>query len=269
MHSVRTTFLHDLIAQALAGDPAAAGFEVCYQPIVSLSDARTVAVEALARWGHPVVGEIEPCRFVAAAEYTRCIGVLDDFVLRRACSDAAALAAKYGVDVGLHVNVSAVTLQRPGLDEAIGRALDGCALRPDRLTLEITETVRIDDLDAAAECIRRLHRQGVHVVLDDFGSAFNDLQQLHVLPVDGIKLDAALISPQVEPWRTEVLCRSLLSICQQMGLTAVAEGIETARQTCMLQAVGFRFGQGFLYGEPSRLEEPAAAGSPGRRGARG
>src|SRR5688572_16471020 len=107
------------LLDVLAGDPAAAGFEVHYQPIVRLADGATVAVEALARWHHPVAGRIEPSVFVAAAERRGLMAVVDDFVLDRACADAEALARVHGRDVCVHVNVSAYRLGRPDLDAAI------------------------------------------------------------------------------------------------------------------------------------------------------
>lgn len=262
MYGVSNARLHQLIADALAGDPAAAGFEVHYQPIVQLDDAATVAVEALARWHHPVAGWIEPDMFVASAEHVGLMGVLDDFVLNRACADADALADVHGREVDLHVNVSASRLGLPDLDAAVAWALGRHRLPPGRLTLEITETTRIADLRVAAAWVRRIREHGVRVALDDFGSGFNALKQLHALPVDVIKLDAALTGADVELWRTEALCRSVLTICNQMGLSVVAEGIETARQALALQRLGCHLGQGFLYGVPLRLE---AVATPSRR----
>lgn len=254
--------LQDLLMDVLAGDPAAAGFEVHYQPIVRLDDSATVAVEALARWHHPVAGRIEPSMFVAAAERRGLVGVLDDFVLDRACADADALADAHGHEVGVHVNISAKRLGRPDLDAAIAWVLGRHRLSASRLTLEITETTRIEDLSVAAAAVRRIRERGVRVALDDLGSAFNTLAQLRALPVDVVKLDATLTGAHVEAWNTEALCRSLLFVCQQMRLSVVAEGIETVRQATALQAMGCHLGQGFLYGAPLRL---AGAATPQRR----
>jgi len=248
--------LHEMVAEALAGDPVDAGFEVDYQPIVRLEDANIVAVEALARWRHPVAGRIDPDIFVACAEQLGLMGILDDFVLNRVCADAGLLREVYGQEVDLHVNISASRLGRLDLEAAILWALDRHGLRPGRLTLEITETSRIVDLDAAAAAIGRIRAGGVRVALDDFGSGFNTLRQLHALSIDVVKLDAALTSASLEPWRTEALCRSVLTICKDMGVIVVAEGIETVRQVLVLQHLGCQLGQGYLYGIPQPLERP-------------
>jgi diguanylate cyclase len=246
--------LNELLV-ALARDPAAAGFEVHYQPIVRLEDAAIVGVEALARWHHPVVGDVEPSTFMAVAERAGLAGVLDNFVLSLACADAHVLAEVYGQQLDLHVNVSASRIGRPGLEVAVTRALDRHRLQPGRLVLEITETSRVDDLSAAAAAVRRLREANVGVALDDFGSGFNMLAQLHALPVDVIKLDAMLIKPGADAWRASALCRSVVAICEQMSLRVIAEGVETVSQTDALLDMRCHLGQGYLYGAPLRLDQ--------------
>ena len=176
--------LPNLLGEALSGDPSRAGFAVHYQPIVRISDGTIVAVEALARWRHPVVGPVDPDVFVTVAERAGLVAVLDDFVLDRACADTAVLALRFGRPIDVHVNVSAVRLGRPELEAAVNRALCRHALVPERLVLEITETSRMTDLRAAAAAVRRIRETGVRLALDDFGSGFNALAQLHALPVD-------------------------------------------------------------------------------------
>src|SRR4029078_6815856 len=118
------------------------------------------------------------------------VGAIDDFVLDRACADAATLANIYGRPIDVHVNVSAARLGQQGLEGAVFRALERHAVRPSRLVVEITETRRIPDMPRAAEVADRLRRRGVRVALDDFGSGYNALAQLHSLPVDIVKLDS-------------------------------------------------------------------------------
>ena len=249
--------LHVLIEQALIGDPAAAGFEVRYQPIVRFDDSAIVAVEALARWNHPVAGTIAPEVFVAGAEQIGLIGVLDDCVLNWTCDDANALEQVYGRDVQLHVNVSASRLARPDLDAAISSALNRHHLPPHRLTLEITETNRITDLNAAATAMKRIRNRGVRIALDDFDSGFNGLEQLDALPIDIIKLGVTLTRAPAASRRTQALRQLAVGTCQRKGIGVVAEGIETFAQAFAMQRIGCEFGQGHLYGIPSRLE-PAA-----------
>jgi diguanylate cyclase len=245
--------LHEVLAEALAGNPATAGFEVHYQPIVRFDDKATMAVEALASWNHPVAGKIEPVQFVAAAERTGLMGVLDDFVLNRACADAGTLAAAYGREIGMHVNVSASRLGRKDLEAAIGWALQRHKLPAGRLTIEITESGLIEDLSVAAASLQRIRDRGVQVALDNFGSGFNPLVQLQGLPIDLVKLDVTLTNADAEFWRTEEMCRSALEACRRLGVGAIAEGVETLRQACALQDIGCQMGQGILYGAPSRL----------------
>ncbi len=256
-HDDSSWLLNDLLV-ALTRDPAAAGFEVHYQPIVRLDDAVIVAVEALARWHHPVAGSVGAGTFMAVAEGAGVAGVLDDFVLNLACADAGALADVYGRYIDVHVNVSASRIGKPDLEVAVDRALERHRLKPGRLVLEITETSRMVDLGAAAAAVRRIREAYVGVALDDFGSGFNMLAQLHALPVDVIKLDATL-SSGAEAWRTEALCRSVLAICEQLSLKVIAEGVETASQEYALRQMGCHLGQGYLYGPPLPLDQLSPA----------
>jgi diguanylate cyclase (GGDEF)-like protein len=250
--------LPHLLARALSGAPAAAGFEVYYQPIVRLSDGAVVAVEALARWTDPVAGPVDPDVFVTVAERTGLVAAIDDFVLDRACADAAALAATYGRPIDMHVNVSAARLGQRGLEEAVTQALERHAVRPSRLVVEITETRRIPDLPRAAEVADRLRRRGVRVALDDFGSGYNALAQLHSLPVDIVKLDSTLTDVDVSPERAGALCRSVLAICTELGISVVAEGIETPARAAALAALGCHLGQGYLFGQPGPVHRLVA-----------
>ena len=250
--------LPHLLARALAGSPAAAGFEVYYQPIVRLSDGAVVAVEALARWTDPVAGPVDPDVFVTVAERTGLVAAIDDFVLDRACADASALANTYGRPIDVHVNVSAARLGQHGLEEAVIRALERHDVRSSRLVVEITETRRIPDLPRAAEVAERLRRRGIRVALDDFGSGYNALAQLHSLPVDIVKLDSTLTDVDVAPERAGALCRSVLAICAELGIAVVAEGIETPARARALAGLGCHLGQGYLFGQPGPMHRLTA-----------
>jgi diguanylate cyclase len=264
--------LPHLLARALAGAPAAAGFEVFYQPIVRFSDGTIVAVEALARWTDPVAGPVDPDVFVRVAERTGLVAAIDDFVLDRACEDAAALANTYGRPIDVHVNVSAARLGQRGLDESIRQALERHAVRASRLVVEITETRRIPDLQDAAVAAARLRSAGIRIALDDFGSGFNALAQLHSLPVDIVKLDSTLTDVDVAPERAAVLCRSVLAICADLNVAVVAEGIETHARAQALASLGCPLGQGYLFGQPRPVHRlasgvvPAQAPHPNERG---
>jgi diguanylate cyclase len=254
--------LPHLLARALSGDPQTAGFTVHYQPIVRFADGVTVAVEALARWTDPVAGPVDPDIFVTVAESTGLVAAIDDFVLERACADAAALANGYGRPIDVHVNVSAARLGQTGLEEGIVRALERHAVRPSRLVVEITETRRIPDLPGAAVVAARLRERGVRIALDDFGSGYNALAQLHALPVDIVKLDSSLTDVDISPERAGALCRSVLAICAELGVTVVAEGIETVARARAMADLGCPLGQGYLFGQPGPVRHPPAVPSP-------
>ncbi|MDI6101520.1 EAL domain-containing protein [Actinoplanes sp. NEAU-A12] len=249
--------LPHLLAGALSGgSPAAAGFDVHYQPIVRLSDGATVAVEALARWTDPVAGPVHPDVFVTMAERTGLVAAIDDFVLDRACADAATLAELYGRPIDVHVNVSAGRLAGQGVEDSVRAALHRYDLEPARLIIEITETLRIPDLPCAAALVERLRSLGVRVALDDFGSGYNALAQLHAIPVDIVKLDSTLTDVDASPDRAGALCRSVLAICAELGITVVAEGLETEDRASAMAALGCPLGQGYLYGAPTPLSGP-------------
>jgi len=194
------------------------------------------------------------------AERTGLVGAIDDFVLDQACADATELAQAYGRPIDVHVNVSAARLGLDGVEEAVRTALARHAMDASRLVLEITETRRIQDLPGAAAAAERLRSLGVRVALDDFGSGFNALAQLHSLPVDIVKLDSTLTDVDVAPERAAALCRSVLAICADLDITVIAEGIETVSRARGMADVGCPLGQGYLFGQPGpvqRLRIPA------------
>ncbi len=254
MHDSRacTQCLQQLLADTLAGDLQAAGFGVHYQPIVRLTDGAVVAVEALARWSHAKLGEIEPSRFIALAESNGLIDVIDQFVLERACADADALALLHDKPVDIHVNVSASSFGQGGIDHALERVLHRGHVRPEQLVLEITETAQIDDVYAASVAARRIRERGVRIALDDFGAGFSWLRRLHELPVDVLKLDATVTHAELDV-HLQSLCQVLMTLGRKMELAIVAEGIETAEQARALAQLGCETGQGFFYGVPAPL----------------
>jgi EAL domain-containing protein (putative c-di-GMP-specific phosphodiesterase class I) len=165
------------------------------------------------------------------------------------------------------VNVSAARLGHPGLEEAVRAALSRHNLPPSRLIIEITETHRIQDLPAASAAAGRLRALGPRIALDDFGSGFNALAQLHSLPVDIVKLDSTLTDVDTDPERAAALCRSMLAICQELNIAVVAEGIETRARGAALSALGCPYGQGYLYGQPGPLHRlKAPPGIPAQPG---
>ena len=236
------------LGRGFVAEPADGGLRVHYQPIVRLADGSTVAVEALARWTDPSRGPVPPDVFVAIAERTGLVADLDDRVLDRACRDLVGLRASTGSGLAVHVNVSATRLGDPRLERAVRASLKRHGLPGSALVLEITETSRVPDTAAAAGVLQRLRRIGVRVAVDDFGTGYGTLAHLHLLPVDIVKLDRTLTTP--DPEQAERLRRSVVTISRALGMLVVAEGVETAQQAAGLARLGCDLGQGWLYGRP-------------------
>jgi EAL domain-containing protein (putative c-di-GMP-specific phosphodiesterase class I) len=245
--------LRELVIHSLAGSLAAAGFRVHYQPIVRLTDRAIVAVEALARWRHPTLGDIDARHFIPLAESCGLIDIIDEFVLDRACADADSLESACGGPIDVHVNVSASRLGGDRLELALARTLYRGCLRPDRLVLEITETAQLTEVDSAVAAAQRIRAQGVRLAIDDFGAGFSWLKRLHELPVDIMKIDAALTRVEQDPARCQPMCEALMRLGRAMRLSIVAEGIESIEQAERLASIGCEIGQGYLYGKPQPL----------------
>jgi EAL domain-containing protein (putative c-di-GMP-specific phosphodiesterase class I) len=191
---------------------------------------------------------VPPDVFVAVAERTGLVGELDDRVLEQACRDLAGLRKRLGRGLAVHVNVSATRLHDAGLERTVCAALERHGLPGGALVLEITETSRVPDPDAASRVLQRLRQAGIRIALDDFGTGYGTLAHLHLLPVDVVKLDRTLTTP--DPEQAERLRRSVVSISRALGMLVVAEGVETIRQAAGLHRLGCDLGQGWLYGRP-------------------
>lgn len=241
-----------VLRQADGGVPE--GFSLVYQPVVGLVDEAPVAVEALARWTAPNGTDIQPDAFVAAAEAAGLGADLDVMVLNLACSELAAA----GIDMVLHVNIGASRLGSVEFERQVLRTLDRCGLTPSQLVLEITETVPVVDLADAAAQIARLNAVGIEVALDDFGAGYSSLTYLHALPVQIIKLDRGLAVGS-EQERIETLYRSVIRLCDSLGLHVIAEGIESAAQAETVFAAGCRLAQGHLFGRAVPIADLAVA----------
>ncbi|SOX54332.1 diguanylate phosphodiesterase, partial [Mycobacterium ahvazicum] len=228
------------------------GFQLKYQPLVALPDGTPVAVEALARWTAPSGIQIPPQTFVSLAEANGMGAQLDALVLDQACAQIQAA----GLELDVHVNIGAARLGSVDFERAISRILARHGLSPHRLILEITETVPIVDLAAGAAAIRRLNELGIGVALDDFGTGYNSLTYLHELPVQIVKLDRGLAAG-VGPERNLTLYRSVIGLCEALGLKVIAEGIETPEQADTVFMAGCGLAQGYLFGAPSGLTDLA------------
>ena len=230
----------------LAAATAEGSFLLHFQPRLSLRHGRPCSAEALIRWPHRKRGLVPPSTFIPVAEETGHITEIGGWVLRRACREASA----WGGGIGVSVNVSGRQLQDGQLPGQVAAALEESGLDPERLELELTESMLIDtDIDTllTLSAIRDL---GVRIALDDFGTGYASLAMLKRLPLTTMKLDRSLIRGLPEDSEDAAIARALIALGHALGLVVVGEGIETEDQRAFLAAQGCDEGQGYLFSHP-------------------
>ncbi|HEX4431048.1 MAG TPA: EAL domain-containing protein [Frankiaceae bacterium] len=224
-----------------------------YQPIVSLGDLVVVGHEALVRWEHPSHGLLPPDRFLELAESSGLIRPLGGWMLAQACQDAARDAAGLAPGGWVAVNVSPSQLARSGFADNVISMLDKTGLSPSRLHLEVTETALIAASATLSDELEQLSRLGVRIGLDDFGTGYSSLSLLQKFPVHMVKIDRSFVQPVLEDRSARAIVKAVLSMCDDMGLPTVAEGIEDQDQLELLRELGCSHGQGYLFGRPIPL----------------
>ncbi len=240
-------------------------FEVHYQPQVDANSLRLLGFEALARWRHPVRGMVGPDLFIPLAEEIGLIGLLGDWVMRTACRTAASWPTpRGGKPCQVAVNVSPVQLrERRALVASIADALASSGLAPDRLEIEITESALIGD---ALETLQGIKALGVSLSLDDFGTGYSSLSQLAHYPFDRLKIDRSFVRElptgnEVDPARASQarwMLQAIASLGAGLGMSTVAEGVETRAQAAMVREAGVTVVQGYLVARPTPEGEVAA-----------
>jgi diguanylate cyclase (GGDEF)-like protein/PAS domain S-box-containing protein/excisionase family DNA binding protein len=229
--------------------------ELHYQPIVSLGDGRIEAVEALVRWHAPGRGLLEPEDFVPIAEEDGTIVGIGRWALAEACRQLRRWDAADGPSVDrVSVNLAARQLADPGLADMVLETLRDAGVPPTRLTLEVTESVLLSDLQSASRTLGRLRDAGVSVLLDDFGTGWSSLGYLQQLPVDGVKIDRSFVAGLTARTSDRHIVAAIAGLAEAMELRIVAEGVESVAHATCLRSLGCRLGQGFAFGRP----QPAA-----------
>ena len=224
-----------------------------YQPIMCLDSGRVVAVEALARWQHPVLGMLQPATFIPLAERSGLVGSLNWAVLSAAMQDMKPVFEQFGVT--LSVNFTAGDFADLKLPERVLAALNAAKLPPAFLNIELTEDAVIEDLPKALDSMMRLRMKGVGLWLDDFGTGYSGFDQIRRLPASALKLDRSFM-PTDEHWEEQViLFRGLVDLAGKLGLPCIAEGVETPRQLELMRELGCSRGQGFYFGRPMPAKE--------------
>ncbi|WP_299842795.1 EAL domain-containing protein [uncultured Jannaschia sp.] len=226
-------------------------FELFYQPLVDTADdSRICGFEALLRWSHPVRGPVSPAVFIPLAESLGLIAAIGEWVLKEACAQAA----RWPEDVSVAVNLSAIQFRDSDLVAIVQRTLGESGLDADRLELEITESVLLQNPDGVLQTLHDLQNLGVRISMDDFGTGYSSLSYLQSFPFDKIKIDRSFIRDLPTSRNCAAIVRAIITLGQSLEIVVLAEGVETEEQLVALQRENCWNIQGFLFGRP----EPAA-----------
>jgi diguanylate cyclase (GGDEF)-like protein len=240
---------HRSLEVDLRGALAAGQFFVLYQPIFELESGRISGVEALIRWRHPDRGVVGPAEFVPTLEATGLIVPVGRWVLDEACRQGAAWQS-VGHDLTMSVNLSAHQLEDGQLVDDVLRALESSGFTPDRLVLELTETILMHDVPSTIEQLAHLKSTGVRISIDDFGTGYSSFAYLRKFPIDILKIDQAFVASIADTWESAAIVHTLVQLGKVLGLEIVAEGIETEEQRSRLRAEEVDLGQGYLFARP-------------------
>jgi diguanylate cyclase (GGDEF)-like protein len=226
-------------------------FELFYQPLFDLEQNRICSFEALLRWRHPRRGLVSPAEFVPVAEDTGLIVPIGAWVIR----EAATRAARWPEHIRIAVNVSAVQFHRGTLNETILRALADSGLAPDRLEVEITESIFLEGGDTTLRLLHALRALGVRIALDDFGTGYSSLSYLQSFPFDKLKIDRSFIQNLLTREGATAIVHAITELANALGIETTAEGVEETAQLMELRAHGCSSVQGFLFSEPMSVED--------------
>lgn len=237
------------LGRALGEAIKAGELSLHYQPIVNARTGRVISLEALARWRHPELGDIRPDEFIRLAEETDRIVALGDWVLQRACADAATWTSPEGPP-RVAANISVKQLLSEGFPVRVLQILTQAGLPPGRLELEVTESLFDDEhIERMLEAVAALRAIGVSVHIDDFGVGYSSLSRLHSFPVSAIKIDRSFVAQLDGHGR--VIVESAVMIARRFGMAVTAEGIETAEQAETMRELGVDYMQGYYFGRPA------------------
>ncbi|HSE30110.1 MAG TPA: bifunctional diguanylate cyclase/phosphodiesterase [Pyrinomonadaceae bacterium] len=231
-------------------------FEIHYQPIVALETRRLAGFEALVRWNHPRRGIVSPSDFVPIAEETGLIVPIGQWVLEEACRQVREwqLASPIHHSLSLSVNLSGRQVAQPDLIEQIKAALEESELNPHHLKLEITESVVMDNAEAAAQTFKQLRALGVQLSIDDFGTGYSSLSYLHHFPLNYLKIDRSFVDRMTTDGDNAIV-RTITTLARNLGMEVIAEGIETEDQYNHLRILGCEYGQGYLFSPPVSIRD--------------
>jgi diguanylate cyclase (GGDEF)-like protein len=231
-------------------------FVAYYQPIISLENQQIVGFEALARWNHPQEGLIPPGKFIPIAEETGLILEIDLCVLRQACYQLR-LWQDEGIandSLTISVNLSVKHFMSLGLLNQIDSILQETGCNGHNLKLEITESDIMRNAEFATKIIKHLQSRNIQLIVDDFGTGYSSLSYLHRLPIDTLKIDRSFINRVGKNGENTEIIQAIISLASNLGMGAIAEGVETEEQLCQIKLLDCKFGQGFLFYPPLEAE---------------
>ncbi|MBT3093981.1 MAG: EAL domain-containing protein [Candidatus Thiodiazotropha endolucinida] len=226
-----------------------------YQPIVNLETRQLQGIEALVRWQHPEQGLIAPGLFIELAEEIGIIGEIGQWVLRAACSQLARWDRDGFKVPRISVNLSVQQIDREGLITMVSEELNSSGLSPERLELEVTESMLIRNPELSRTVLSELRTLGVKFAIDDFGTGYSSLAYLKLLPLDHLKIDQSFVRDIGKDANDEAIVRAIIGMSKSLGLESVAEGVEEAHQARFLQQAGSDLAQGYLYSRPLPADE--------------
>ena len=229
--------------------------ELHFQPQVEMATGALIGVEALARWQHPELGWLAPSRFIPIAEKTGMIGPIGRHILLEACRQGRAWQRDGVASVPIAINITASQLRHPDFPGLVEDAIAETGIDPGAVELEITEGMMIEVSDALLARLDSLKRLGVRLSIDDFGTGYSNLVYLRTFPLDRLKIDRSFIATAATDERSRSIVRAVLGLGESFGLDVVAEGVETAEQAALLEGLGCRQAQGYLYAMPMRGDE--------------
>ncbi|MEH2025981.1 GGDEF/EAL domain-containing response regulator [Nostoc sp.] len=227
-------------------------FLVYYQPIVSLTTGRISGFEALVRWQHPIRGLVSPIEFIPVAEETGLINAINTWVLQSACHQLS-IWQHHPITpepLTMSVNLSARLFLQPNLVEQIDRIIYENKINPAYLELEITESVIMENTEAIKIILQQLKQRKIKLIMDDFGTGYSSLSYLHSFPLNALKIDKSFVKRMQENNDNMGLVPAMIGIANSMGMSAIAEGVETQEQLAQLRSLNCDFAQGYLFSQP-------------------
>jgi diguanylate cyclase (GGDEF)-like protein/PAS domain S-box-containing protein len=232
-------------------------FVLHYQPIMDIFKKELVGFEALVRWQHPTRGLILPSEFIPITEETGLILRLDDWVINESCRQLSDWRNRFPehFPLKISVNLSVQDLRATNLVSSIESSLSKTGLSGDCITLEITESMLIDNIHKTIDLLNQLREKNIHISIDDFGTGYSSLKYLHLLPADYLKIDRSFVSRMAQENRDYQVVNTIINLSNQLGVAVIAEGIETNQQLKWLEKLGCEFGQGYFFSKPLPASE--------------